>query len=85
MDYIVHTQKRFLERFKIDLSVEEYKELVEINKVSNDYQIVQRDKKRVYKKIILYKDRYLWCVFNRKNTVLTVYPARKNDLIKYKI
>lgn len=84
MDYKKHTQNRFIERFKMILSDKDYKELCQLTKTYNNFIMKQKSKK-VYKKIIHFKNKYMWCVYNRRNTVFTVYPIHGNDKLNYKI
>ena len=81
MDYKLHTQQRYLERFRKTLSDNEYQVLCELTKSTG--WSVRPDKKRIFKTIIIYNNSLLWCVFNKKNTVFTVYPVKNKHINKY--
>ena len=81
MDYKLHTQQRYLERFRKTLSDNQYQVLCELTKSAG--WSIRPDKRRVFKTIVEYDNRLMWCIFNRKNTVFTVYPFKnkhKNNI-----
>lgn len=77
MDYRKHTKDRYFERFNIELSDDDYNNLCELSKQDN-YIIKPDINRRVYKKIIFYNNKHMWIIYNRKNTIFTVYPIKRS-------
>jgi hypothetical protein len=73
MDYKKHTQDRYLQRFGAILTDDDYSSMKLLVCKDNAY----KKNRNVFKEIIKYKNQYIWCVFNRKNTIFTVYPVKK--------
>lgn len=80
--HIKHTQQRYFERFNEILSDDDYNEICSLLIISNDDTL--RLTKNKYKKIIIFKEKYMWCVFNRRLFVITIYPLNRKEIINYK-
>jgi hypothetical protein len=73
VDYCKHTRERMRERFRINLTDIEYHLLCQsiTEEGSHDTK-----KPRIKKKIINYKGKLMWVVFNRKHTIITVMTVK---------
>lgn len=82
-----HVKRRFRERFGLHITNSDYDELSELcNNKEKGYNDRRRDKnpsnKRDYRKIVVYKNIVMECIYNRRwKGVVTVYPL-KNDFIE---
>lgn len=81
--YRNHCQERFNEKFfkkgNDTLSEEEYMVLCEKCKKENSLYEVYGRGKNIVKKVIVFKDRYIFCVYDKKNNIIrTLYPVPKN-------
>jgi len=75
----VHTKERYLERFNHILSDDDYNELCSLSSKENAIRISTNK----YRSVILFKEKYIWCIFNRHNNIITLYPLGKKDILSY--
>ncbi|MCK9574712.1 MAG: hypothetical protein M0R51_01900 [Clostridia bacterium] len=74
MDYKIHSQERYLERFKKSMNDLDYIELCEIGKDDSKGFLLEQVKRGAKRKVVLFNGDYVWCVFSGKKRILkTVY------------
>lgn len=85
MDYKKHTKERYLERFKSELTDDDYTELCNICKSDNVILQVRQNrlnKNRNRKNLILFRNKYTWCVLSKRGKIKTVFPAKRKEIKK---
>lgn len=75
----VHTQKRYLERFNTDLSDDEYNKLCLLAIKEDAIKLT----KHKYRRVIIFKEQYIWCTFNRFQSIITLFPLSKKEILAY--
>ena len=74
MDYKKHTKERFFERFKKEITDNEYTNLCELCKNEKNFIMIKTSYKKRLKVIVYFNNIYIWCALSQKNNVLTVHP-----------
>ena len=82
VDYKKHTQERFLERFNKILSDEDYYKLCEIGKDDTQGYLLEQVKRGAKRKIVVYNDVMMWCVFSGKKRILKTLYMVPNKIVK---
>jgi len=77
--HLVHTKERYLERFNINLSDNDYDELCSLSSKEKSIRI----SKNKYRSVIIFNERYIWITFNRYNYIITLYPLGKKEILSY--
>jgi hypothetical protein len=76
MDYRKHTNERYEQRFKKILSDSDYVRMSQLLNIQDAHKL----SKNVFKELIYFDKKYIWCIFNRKYTIFTVLYPKKKDI-----